>query len=82
MNINFFTIMGVLTLSNKDKGEMKLKRFLEIWGFELNESNFRYENGYESIDYGLVKSAEEKGELKELSFELSEMRKPRLKDMD
>lgn len=62
--------------------KMTLKRFLEIWNFDLNKKNYRYENGYWSIDYLLVHHAEEKGTLKELSFELSEIGRPTIKGMD
>lgn len=70
------------TKTQKEREDMSLSRFLEIWNFQLNESNYRYENSYLSIDYLFVKYHEKKGDLKDLSFELLEMGRPTLKDMD
>lgn len=61
---------------------MTLQRFLEIWNLELNKENYRYENNYISLDYLFVKDAEERKDLHNLSFELSEMMRPTIKDMD
>ena len=74
--------MNKSTVIEKEEREMSLKRFLKIWNFELNESNYRYENGYWSLDYLLVKYHKEQGDLKDLSFELSDMGRPTIEDMD